>query len=809
MKWISKLLIEKLPKFEKLLQLDLRMRKERVTVRPFPGAGADIDPKVKRPWKKIPNIREFSIKLMPYDWLFLLIGWEKRYSPTLELHAWQNGKANRYIDYMFRRITKEVELKLYDKAVKTIWILMNSTAYQVASYNHVNRNWHRNQQWWEVKRDLRKLKKLCKSKSTDLDYKRVYIPKDENNPDKGYRPLGVPKLEWRVYLHMYNNCITQWRLVTEGHYQHGYLPGRGVITAWARLFELVNRPNIYEADFKGFFDSIDLTGLTKILLEMGLPKEEAYFLENLNKSQVKLTEEDKIAEFKTRQFEHISQCLAEGRAPEGKYWEPIRRDVIDCFGTDDPRKSELLMTCLLEGAGLYWEVEDIIRNPGLVLLKYLEVQWALLSSFKETSFHSILKGVPQGAPTSCSLATLALRPIEDQMEKQLQPIEVPEDIRPHQRGERWMHKASWLSEKIKDYHNMMEALQRGELEKLAPSDRQQLLREEISQAELLEGLKQRCKVFEDHLKAVNANKSAIGDIILYADDVLFFPKTSKIDPVKVLELPEMGIKVNMDKSWWAKKDGEWLVEYVKFLGFKYYPPKKVPVNWEEWLTLWFWMGMPLDILLFQLPVMTLLLVWAAYKTKFERSKERFIASTRKGADLEFTDRESFISYLAQARELLLKDSSAQKYWAKKGLNKWLLTREAKWMELQNKVKHLFKTPVAGYIAARMQSNSWVISHEQDFQLRHKPGSWITERWPSYAWEWVQPRYTINVFIASSFACHDLMQWLRASKTNKKNKPRVRHVLTSARGTKTKNWNKPSWISKMSRLEKSRWLSGEE
>lgn len=49
---------------------------------------------------------------------------------------------------------------------------------------------------------LNAVRKLCKTKATDIDYKRAYIPKGET-----VRPLGVPTLEWRIYLHMINNVL--------------------------------------------------------------------------------------------------------------------------------------------------------------------------------------------------------------------------------------------------------------------------------------------------------------------------------------------------------------------------------------------------------------------------------------------------------------------------------------------------------------------------------------------------------------------------------------------------------------------------
>jgi hypothetical protein len=39
-----------------------------------------------------------------------------------------------------------------------------------------------------------------------------------------------------------------------------------------------------------------------------------------------------------------------------------------------------------------------------------------------------------------------------------------------------------------------------------------------------------------------------GRLIIYADDVIYFPETSSEDPIKTLEDEEMGIKVNQNKS---------------------------------------------------------------------------------------------------------------------------------------------------------------------------------------------------------------------------------------------------------------------
>lgn len=54
-----------------------------------------------------------------------------------------NGMSNKYIDYMFERLGKQVRLGRYSEASETLWLLMGSSAYLAACYNSVVRNWHR------------------------------------------------------------------------------------------------------------------------------------------------------------------------------------------------------------------------------------------------------------------------------------------------------------------------------------------------------------------------------------------------------------------------------------------------------------------------------------------------------------------------------------------------------------------------------------------------------------------------------------------------------------------------------------------
>jgi retron-type reverse transcriptase len=71
---------------------------------------------------------------------------------------------------------------------------------------------------------------------------------------------------------MWQNVITQKCLPELSMNQHGFLPGRGVITAWRDIFtNVVDKDNIYEYDLKGFFDNVSLKAIEQWLLDIGCP----------------------------------------------------------------------------------------------------------------------------------------------------------------------------------------------------------------------------------------------------------------------------------------------------------------------------------------------------------------------------------------------------------------------------------------------------------------------------------------------------------------------------------------------------------
>lgn len=624
--YVDKALIKRLPALHKLLQEDQERRSPKVTVHQRPGYK---EGKLERsfPIKFLPNTEKFEIRPTVRDWLLRLFKLSKKWDPEIEMYQWMNGPANKYLNYMFRRLRKQVEMKLYKEAQVTMWIMMKSSAYQAAAFNKVFHNWHRTWQMNDVYKVLKDLNNLIKLKQTTISFRRVYIPKDATNPEGPQRPLGVPDPAWRVYLHMYNNLLVTWRLVSEGNSQHGYLPGRGVMTAWMQLFPLLkSEPNIYEADFKSFFDTIPHYAISMSLMEMGLPDKEVIFINKLNSSIVKI-KRDKDPVFEpTRRVMFNSDGSANKYRKSGsviKVWHPMEKYGVEV--------DSIAAFKALDNSSEQFKQRPEKSNRNIAIKK----DW----------------GVPQGAPTSCSLSTLVLREIERQV---------------------------------------------------------------------------KC--------------------VIYADDLIIFPKEGE-DPEQILSsIP--GVAINKEKSRWVKRNGSWVVNSLKFLGFTYKPARWTEIKFKG---------------------LTEFLGITRYKVP-----ERFLASTRKGATLEFKSWTSFMVYLYNARDLAL---NVEYFWNKavsSTLVEWIKYQENGWKTLRNQIstlfkkeivvkrpnmtfKHLIRKPILGYIMSRMTMNKWNIRIHQDFTLKYRKASWMWTNWPWYSWQNILSRKEITIFTASTFASHDLLR----------------------------------------------------
>jgi len=198
-----------------------------------PGA---VDTRLKRwsPWKPFPNVKDFKVELSPLDELFAKFGVKKRLDKaTMVYTTYKNRDLNRFVEHQIMRMKKADDNVFWTIALA---LMKRSNVWFLLGLKHVVPNWHRNMNFGMVL-DLRvKYRKLTSGDiNLNLDYKRVYILK----ANKKWRPLGVPKLVWRVYLHNLNQflvCRLNDRILSS---QHGFRPGLGTLTAWKEILSKV------------------------------------------------------------------------------------------------------------------------------------------------------------------------------------------------------------------------------------------------------------------------------------------------------------------------------------------------------------------------------------------------------------------------------------------------------------------------------------------------------------------------------------------------------------------------------------------
>lgn len=337
--------------------------------------------RVMTPWVKVPNVRLFQVNTGPYDLLFKLFGIRKRSSSVIEMTKNENTSINRYIVHQILRLDKFISRP----AVywKLAWSLMlRSNSFRVLAINHVFHNWYRNYPLSFIMSTNRKCSKLIKERRSDLDFTRVYIPKGD-----GLRPLGVPAPEWRLYLHMVANFLTFY-LEPSLKSQHGFLPGKGCLSAWKEIFQkkLWERPFIREWDFKDFFGKVSLTKISYLLERSGIPKDLVIMLENINRSNIKYCADfEPEYEKKWIDKKEIEDKLRRGEElPEDS---PFFNPYKEFLKANEPHGEELIKT--------------FMQETGCdSLQEFIQLQWALLDSYGPTDGPGLHSGVAQGSPTS-------------------------------------------------------------------------------------------------------------------------------------------------------------------------------------------------------------------------------------------------------------------------------------------------------------------------------------------------------------------------------------------------------------------------
>jgi hypothetical protein len=225
---------------------------------------------------------------------WLSLGIEKKNPSKTTVIPYENGPMNKYMIYQVKRLKRTANPNKYWSIV---WlILVHSKTFRISAIHHVLENWYKDLPFWSIKKVNRAVTTIFERRLSSLEFYRVYIPKGET-----HRPLGVPTKEWRIALHMVNNFIQTFTRKSILPSQHGFIPGRGCMTAWKDVMQnVVASAWIYECDLKQFFPSVQVKNCINLLDRLGVPLGTTMWLQRINYSEPILPKELKLNEDMSR-----------------------------------------------------------------------------------------------------------------------------------------------------------------------------------------------------------------------------------------------------------------------------------------------------------------------------------------------------------------------------------------------------------------------------------------------------------------------------------------------------------------------------
>ena len=132
-------------------------------------------------------------------------------------------RANRYLKHQQRRLDEAIRNRKYELSMRIFLVLMQrSISFRVCMFNRVAKGWYYSMSLGKLSLAWNKLDRIIKNLDTNIRSKRVYIPKKDGR----LRPLGVPTLEWRVYISMWTDYMYMLLGMEIPHWQHGLCPGK-------------------------------------------------------------------------------------------------------------------------------------------------------------------------------------------------------------------------------------------------------------------------------------------------------------------------------------------------------------------------------------------------------------------------------------------------------------------------------------------------------------------------------------------------------------------------------------------------------
>lgn len=145
-----------------------------------------------------------------------------------------------------------------------------------------------------------------------------------------FRPLGVPRDDWRVVMHMHAKWLTLFLKPTIKQFNHAYLPGSGTLTATSDLINLIihdeSVTDVLEFYLVQFFPNVDHDQLNRKLSSQGVPSDYVKWLSEINKQQPLLPSELRLNE---SEVTRRTQILKDLEDPTVDKSSPIYDNIRD------------------------------------------------------------------------------------------------------------------------------------------------------------------------------------------------------------------------------------------------------------------------------------------------------------------------------------------------------------------------------------------------------------------------------------------------------------------------------------------------
>jgi hypothetical protein len=263
-----------------------------------------------------------------------LFGIETKVGGQIELYGGINYRYNRYLKYQYKRL-----LKLLGATVKGSvqynhdWMKGINRANQKKISIGVN-SIKQQRKYWTIAFQLLTRSSIFKTAPLaklmgkgenkfhasmhakelqqllldyDLTFKVLFSQKCKTwrvwieSPPGKYRPLGVSSLTWRIYLKGLTIFLENQLRGSWDPEQHAYMSGRGTFSCWKDIIKKVlDARDIYEYDFKGFFNSVCLDVVGQNLRKIGLPKYVIGHILNIAGCEIKAPKISKVKDLESK-----------------------------------------------------------------------------------------------------------------------------------------------------------------------------------------------------------------------------------------------------------------------------------------------------------------------------------------------------------------------------------------------------------------------------------------------------------------------------------------------------------------------------